>query len=100
MSDYANQVEIARLKRAIADLSSSIISLTASAAGIGRVGTIAELRAATAVTLTYDTILLFSDDYGNPGMFAINSISSAADDGVNTIVDAASRRWIRLGAIV
>ena len=100
MSDYANQVEIARLKRAVANLSSSIISLTSAASGIGRVGTIAELRAATATTITLDTVLLFADDYGNPGMFAINSISSAADDGVNTIVDASSRRWIRLGAIV
>lgn len=100
MTDYAAQVEIARLKRTVAYLSSVIASVQGGTSGVGRVSTYTDLRNHTAVTLTFQTVFVFSDLNGDCGIFNYDSGNVAADDGVNVIIDASSRRWVRAGSPV
>ena len=100
MTDYPARVEIARLKRTVAYLSSVIANVQGGASGIGRISNYITLRNHTAVTLTFMTVFVFEDINGDPGIFNYDSSSTDADDGVNVIIDASSRRWVRAGSPV
>lgn len=100
MIDYSAQVEIARLKRTVAYISSAIINVTGGLSGVGRVSDYLALRAASPVNLTQDTVFMFADINGDPGLFALDESSNAADDGYTCVIDAIGRRWIRQGSPV
>lgn len=102
MIDYGTLYRVARLERALSDLSSAlaIYQVTLGASGNGSLLTLANLRAADNLSLIATTIFLLADDNGDSGLFYYDSSSSAADDGLTVIVDAAGRRWRRLSPIV
>jgi len=98
MYDYIAQYEIAKLKKVVAYISSIVYGIQGGTSGIGRISNYINLRTQTAVTLTFATVFVLEDANGDPGIFNYDSGSTATDDGVNVITDAASRRWVRVGA--
>jgi hypothetical protein len=101
MTDYPTAYQLERLKRTVNYLASVVAANQAAAGtyGSGSLLTLAALRLADNVTLQAGTVFVFADVNGDPGVFYYESTSSAADDGLNVVVDAAGRRWLRLGPI-
>jgi hypothetical protein len=101
MIDYATAYQVERLKRTVNYLASVIAANQAALGtyGSGSLLTLAGLRAADNVTLQAGSVFVFADINGDPGVFYYDAASTDADDGLTVVVDAAARRWLRLGPI-
>lgn len=55
-----------------------------------------EMRAAT---ITAQMVMLKQDANGNSGLFCLNGSDVSADDGVNTVIDAASTHFTRVSPV-
>lgn len=98
MIDYGTLVRVNRLQRTVDWLSTVIDTIAGGASGIGRISNYVNLRQQTTSTLNYITVLVMEDANGDAGIYNYSSSSTAADDGVNVIVDTSSRRWLRVGS--
>lgn len=98
MTDLPAQIKIRRLQAVVDWLSSVVYGIAGGASGIGRISNYIALRAQNAITLQYQTVFVLADINGNAGLFSYDSGSVEPDDGVNVIVDLASRRWVRVGS--
>ena len=100
MTDLPAQIKIARLQRQMEYVSSVITNIPSAISGIGRINSYTDLRAATNVNLAQDTVAVKLDINNNAGMFSVDATDASADDGVNVIIDAAGRHWVRWGSII
>jgi len=100
MQDYVAQVKIARLQRQMEYVSSVINNIPSVISGVGRINTYTDLRAATNVNLSQDTVALRTDINGDSGLFSVDATDISADDGRNVIIDAAGRHWLRWGSLI
>lgn len=100
MTDLPAQIKIVRLQRQMEQLSSVINNIPSALSGIGRITSYTDLRQANNLTIAQDTIIVKEDYNGNAGVFSVDPDDVNTDDGVNVIIDQATRHWVRWGSII